>query len=542
MVKYDQTVKNEARNAVIQNAIIALTSKRNSSTLTRRSYLKDIKKFIINSNNQYDIKEILKLSEETIVKWENFYDSTIGNKQAKELKIAYLAGPNPENDLTVFCEHGVLPENIWAFESDNPTYSEAIESALISKFQFIKIINSGIDQFLKVSPQKFDIIYLDFCGPLPTKNKKQKTLQTITNILDNHSLNSPGILITNVSLPTEKQDKKTRGLISKLVSSYLYPKNFLENNEQEDHNMDDGQIAHNYSHEKWLKKVETNLDDYYGQFITRLLIDHINFISPCNRFPKQKEIFNRFFSIKNKQRMEDTIKNLFHFTSDNRGGDIICESGENPLLWTIASLSKKINQKDINYPQLIYADSDFGKFAELFLQQLNVNSNSKELIDNLSQISILLSEDKNDEFLSEPMQHLKKNHNWKNYYQFCDLFLFHQILEILFRQITTPYHVNIEKTMRWTYTAKSTTMFMDMLVLDEARYLYDWMPTIDMFQKGINDIERQLSFRLVLDGVSKHHRWYNNEFFSGTAIIDQFEDSFEAKILKPRVKLEKDKK
>ena len=91
--------------------------------------------------------------------------------------------------------------------------------------------------------------------------------------------------------------------------------------------------------------------------------------------------------------------------------------------------------------------------------------------------------------------------------------------------------------MRWTYTAKSTTMFMDMIILYEARYLYDWMPTIDMFQNGINDIERQLSFRLILDGISKHRRWYNTEFFYGTAIIDQFEPLFEAKLLKPRIKL-----
>ncbi|MFP4403323.1 MAG: class I SAM-dependent methyltransferase [Candidatus Woesearchaeota archaeon] len=537
MKRYNQTIKIKARNIVIKNAINALTSNRSKSTLARRSYLADIKKFIKNSNNSYEIKEILKLTEETIIKWENFYDSTIDNKQAKELKIAYLSGSNPENDLKVFCEHGVLPENIWAFESDNSTYLEAIQSALISNFPFIKIIDSGIDKFLKVSPQKFDIIYLDFCGPLPTKSKKQKTLQTITNILDNHSLNSLGILITNVSLPTKEQDQKTRDLISKLVSLYLYPKDFLENSEQEDHNMKDGPIAYGYSPNNWLKKVETNLENYYGQFITRLLIDHSNFISSYNRFSKHKEVFNRFFNIKNKQQMENKINNLFHFTSECKGGDVICESGQYSLLWTIASLSKKINQKDVNYPQSIYTDCDFEKFAELFLQQLNVNSNSKELINNLSQISILLSENKNIEFLSEPMQNFKKNHSWKNYYQFCDLFLFHQILEILFRQITTPYHVNIEKTMRWTYTAKSTTMFMDMFVLDEARYLYDWMPTIDMFQKGINDIERQLSFRLVLDGISKHCRWYNNEFFSGTAIIDQFEDSFEAKILKPRIKL-----
>ncbi|MCD6184208.1 MAG: hypothetical protein J7K84_00230 [Deltaproteobacteria bacterium] len=38
-------------------------------------------------------------------------------KKPENLKVAYLSGPNPENDLRVFCEAGILPENIWAFES-----------------------------------------------------------------------------------------------------------------------------------------------------------------------------------------------------------------------------------------------------------------------------------------------------------------------------------------------------------------------------------------------------------------------------------------
>jgi hypothetical protein len=112
--------------------------------------------------------------------------------------------------------------------------------------------------------------------------------------------------------------------------------------------------------------------------------------------------------------------------------------------------------------------------------------------------------------------------------------LFHQTIEVLFRQVATPYHVNVERTRRWGYQAKDTPMFMDMLVLDECRYLYDWMPTIDMFSEGIKNIERQLVYRFVLDGVAKHCRWYNPEYFSGCAVVDQFAESFCAKTLAPR--------
>ncbi len=77
-------------------------------------------------------------------------------------------------------------------------------------------------------------------------------------------------------------------------------------------------------------------------------------------------------------------------------------------------------------------------------------------------------------------------------------------------------------------------MFMDMTILDECRYLYDWMPTTEMVSAGFSNIERQLAYRFALDGVSKHHRWYNSEYFFGTAVIDQHTKPFEAKILHPR--------
>jgi hypothetical protein len=97
-----------------------------------------------------------------------------------------------------------------------------------------------------------------------------------------------------------------------------------------------------------------------------------------------------------------------------------------------------------------------------------------------------------------------------------------------------PYHVNVEVTRRWRYQAKETPMFMDMTILDECRYLYDWMPTTEMVSAGFSNLERQLAYRFALDGVSKHRRWYNNEYFFGTAVIDQDTDPFAAKTLYPR--------
>jgi hypothetical protein len=228
MANYTESVKNKARHAVISNAITALTDNRTSATLARRSYIRDVKNHIINLGNPLDAHVACELSDATIERWESFYDSIIQSKRPENLKVAYLSGSNPENDLRVLCSFGLLPENIWAFESENSVYSEAVISALNSEFPFIKIINGGLDSFVEASPQRFDIIYLDFCGPLPSRGKKQKTLSALTRVLAKHSLNSPGVLITNFSLPTEKQDPIGRLLLLSWLHAIYIPKASLK--------------------------------------------------------------------------------------------------------------------------------------------------------------------------------------------------------------------------------------------------------------------------------------------------------------------------
>jgi hypothetical protein len=258
---YQEEIKNKAREMVIKESINALTTNRNDSTLSRRTYVRELKKYFLKNEDIDDKVFASFLKEDEINRWENFYDSIVQSREAKNLKIAYLAGPNPENDLREMFKHGILPENVWAFESDNKVYNNAIMAALNSDFPFIKIVNGSIDSFLDFSPQKFDIIYLDFCQPIINKGKNNKSLKVITKILDKQSLNSPGILITNVSLPTEIQDKESRIAISKLIATYLYPKAFQESNTSPS-GFEDSAIACGYEFEDFLKKVSEELDEF----------------------------------------------------------------------------------------------------------------------------------------------------------------------------------------------------------------------------------------------------------------------------------------
>ncbi len=282
MKLYAEPKKILARQRVIASAIAALTADRSNATLCRRTYVREVRDSLIASGG-YDAAAAAQLTNDTIERWEGFYDSITQSRDAKNLKVAYLCGPNPENDLRVFCAAGILPENIWAFESDADIHDKAVTSALASEFPFIKIINSGVDTFLEASPMRFDIIYLDFCGPLPSRNKKQKTLLAISRVLARHALNSPGALITNVSLPTKGGDPAGRVLLAKLVACYLYPKDFLEGAPG---TTPEGPTAQGYDFDEWFAIVSKDFENYYGQFVTRVLMDHASFISPYNSFPR----------------------------------------------------------------------------------------------------------------------------------------------------------------------------------------------------------------------------------------------------------------
>ena len=521
---------------MIENAIAALTTDRTKATLCRRSYVREVRDTLV-GRGDYDALAAGQLTDDTIDRWETFYDSIAQAKDAKNLKVAYLCGPNPENDLRVFCAAGILPENIWAFESNAQVHNKAVTSALASEFPFIKIIHGGIDTFFEASPTRFDIIYLDFSGPLPNRNKKQKTLLAITRVLANHALNSPGALITNVSLPTKSGDAEGRALLAMLVACYLYPKEFLEGDGDTN---PEGPIAQGHNFEEWLAIVSADLDNYYGQFITRLLMDHASFISPYNRFPKRNRIYANFFKEIPTSESKALMESALHFSDSKEcgGGDVIVDAGQYPVLWAFTALNKKANLKDENYPQWVNQDAKFDAFADTFLSQLRTDGEVNALIKNTCELTFSMLANKGaGTFLKAPLAKVVKEHCFQDYFQFCDLVLEHQIVELLFRQVAVPYHVNVEMTRRWRYQAKETPMFMDMTILDECRYLYDWMPTTEMVSAGFSNIERQLAYRFALDGVSKHSRWFNSEYFFGTAVIDQDTKLFEAKILRPRSKL-----
>ena len=507
MKEYSEVEKQIARNEALKFAITSLTKNRHKSTVARKSYVRDIKDYLQTNGTQYD-KEISSfLSESEIIQWESFYESIIRNKKSKELRVAYLSGPNPENDIEILVENGILPENIWAFESDNKTYTKAVMSALNSQFPFVKIYKGQIENYLKILPFKFDIIYLDFCGTVASK----KTLSVVRDIFNYQKLETLGVLITNFALPNNDNIRNTdyRDNLNLLAANYLFPKSFTENYTHLGGGIRESAESYGIYQDEFFKIAKRNEMTFYSQFITRILYDLPSVIIPYQRLANNKSLIKLFFKNFNKSSFEEDYHE-----------DILCFPNENALIWGLSNVFIK--------------KESFIKLFDKFNKQLSINADAKTLIEKIELVCYFITERSQDNLHSDKLEKIRNHWNSIDKYIFCDVFLFHQLKDILIGQLTSPYYYNVDYTRRWTYKAKETDMFMDLITYDECRYVFDWMPTLDMFEEGIEDWNRQLSLRFAMDSITKHRRWYNNEFFSGTAVVDENAKTFEAKELKKR--------
>jgi hypothetical protein len=89
----------------------------------------------------------------------------------------------------------------------------------------VKFIPVSIGEYFVGTPRRFDIIYLDACGPLPSK--EQKTTKLLVDIFRTSSLSPLGVLVTNFAEP-DVSKAHTLETYSSLVSAYLFPKGFVE--------------------------------------------------------------------------------------------------------------------------------------------------------------------------------------------------------------------------------------------------------------------------------------------------------------------------
>ena len=101
---YTEKVKNKVRKIIFHEAVENLTKNRNRSTITSLEYFDAVEHFMLNdSSHPEDHILASQLKLETKDAWKKHFKAILSSKQVDELRVAYLAGPNPENDLIELC-------------------------------------------------------------------------------------------------------------------------------------------------------------------------------------------------------------------------------------------------------------------------------------------------------------------------------------------------------------------------------------------------------------------------------------------------------
>ena len=499
---YKQRTKNEVRHYSIKHAIETLTTFRSEACCVRRSYVRDLYDYFIHLDETHEQEEANKIDSSYISEWEHIHSNNIGIKRPDELVVCYLSGPEPENDFREFISMGVKPQNIWAFESERNTYLRALSTVDGTSFMQPKLIKTSIEHFFEMSPRTFDIVYIDACASLISD---QHALRAISTLFKYHRLNSPGVLISNFSYLDDSlvSDKNQ---YTDIISRY----NFLKCNRNACLIEESGKIRYTDGFEEEKRRVEDSLVDSYGDFITSMIYNTASIAIPTARFCNSnylQSLTTTFPLPIRKLEFQDvnTIK-------DN-------------TLYKFFLMNLFLEQKESNFDGI--------NKAKKLLGEMNTQQSGYELISSMKKLHEVRFE--NNNICNDIVDTVDFFNKSDLMYQFLDKPNSVLFFDSVINQLSSPMHYVSDKALRFTYVAKKKRMFTDVLLFDDSRYIYDWLPAIHQIPKAFSNPSWQYTYRFALDGLIKQRLCYNNEFFFRGSVVSKTTPGFEAKKMNERV-------
>lgn len=502
-ITYKQEIKNTVRHTVIRRAVEMLTTERTQACCVRHSYVRDLYDYFNDLAESHEQEEVRKIDISYIQEWESMHANNLGVKRSEELSVCYLAGPEPENDFAEFVSMGIKPQNIWAFECERNTYLKALTSIDSTNFMQPKLIKTSIERFFEASPKTFDIVYIDACATLISD---KHALKCIASMFKYHRLNSPGILISNFayldeSLGTEKQQ------YIDIISRY----NFIRGNRKAylfDHQ---GTPVFNDGYEEVKTRIEENLEEAYGDFITAMICNTASISIPSIRFCNS----NYLHSLSNTQPVQ---MGLLQFQDVNTIKD--------NTLYKYLAMNHFLQQTHSSFEGV-------SKVNKL-INEISASTSGYDLLSSSKKLYEIKAKGKDiPADLKNTLEFFDKK---QSMYQFLDKpnrILFY---DAVINQLSHPMHYVSDKTHRLTYVAKKKRMFTDLILFDECRYLYDWLPAIHQIPNAFSNPSWQYTFRFALDGLIKQRINYNNEFFFQGSVVRKNIRGFEDKLIQKRIK------
>lgn len=501
---YKQETKNKVRHTVIRDAVDLLTIGRTGACCVRNSYVRDLYDYFISLPETHEQIEALKIHQEYLREWEHIHSNLVGYKRPDELSVCYLSGPEPDNDFKELVNMGVLPQNIWAFESERSTYLQALDSVDGSSFMQPKIVKTSIERFFENTPKKFDIVYIDACSSLISD---KHALRCVASLFQNHRLNSPGVLITNFACFDSSDTSEVSQYID-LISRY----NIIQRNRNANLIDESGIMRFKYDGIDICKQVEMNLEDAYGEFITAMVCNAASITIPTLRFCNSTYL--QTISVTNpKQNTQLSIWDV-NTIKDN-------------TLYRFFAMNSFLKQNGTSFSGI----ERVNKLAA----ELSGTPQGFDLISCLQKAYEIRT--KTDGYPCELQSVVNFFDTSDKLYQFLDKPNRVLFLDSVINQLSYPMHYVSDKAKRLTYIAKEKRMFTDLLLFDECRYIYDWIPAIHQIPKSFSNPSWQYTFRFGLDGLVKQRINYNNEFFFQGSVVSKSIPGFEAKYFPDRIRI-----
>jgi len=525
---YNEPIKNSVRESLINHAIKHLTTSRKSSYLVQEKWIDHVTNHFIDvlipqlfKQRRFNKEEFTTRFNQTYSKWKDFYKTHYKSKNTKELKVLYLSGPQPQNDLDILLNKGILPQNIWAIEGDKNLYKKGVNNLKENK-SLIKLHHGSLDEFFQLYPDVFDIIYFDACSPLLKTKKKENPLFVLKEIFEKKRLTPLGSLITNFA---EIGDNKKEWAT---ILGTFYATLEDDNCPTELHNSNFNEVDERYVHlDEFITYIEENTEPYYSDFIRRFIPLLSTDILPVKQLVSFSKLSDKYF-IK-----EQELLKVLH--KKNETPDLSNITKENIL-------EKFLRQTPLNflsptsYPTMNWVDLLEKNLAEnyslnlFFNEKCNPNSKIK-LKHSVALLSLLKNiENANSgwttfskEVLNDKLQQVMELDFFDRDLRItCDVPMKNLIAELIVGLYGFPYIENGEKHLSLKYKAKETAMYSDVFIFDQARYMYDFLPTLELVPSFFNNIFNQIIVRCCIDQINRKHRMINGNLFWASLIEDMF--------------------
>lgn len=502
---YQQPEKQLVRERILTRAVQVLTSERPSAPLVLPDELVDTVELALKNIGDSDLpSRVVKELEQWLVT----YGSKVGAKVPSDLKVLYLCGPEPMNDLSILLAQGINPHNVWAVESGRRDFNEAI-TALKESGVPVKVHHGDLAQFFESYQEQFDLVYYDACGSI--LSRRPNTLDPILKLLGHARLEPISALVTNFAFTDELAERHARVMAAYFRYRYRdQPDVFHESGL-------DPQICQHES-EELFSFVKHHATGFYTDFVTRFLVDLARYWIPNCRALAARAVAEQYLA-DNKTR-KDSLVAAELYPPDPCRAKKGQQSVEDVLDW--ARQAGDIVLSPSSYPVYsFYRLLKSEKPPDFLVDQLgNLKIGGQELGKFLGYASLMDHVlEGHWKVLSEPMLRAVALSWFDQKHPFsCDAPLPNLLINSLLGIYGRPAFPNPRQCVRLKYRAKQTEMFTDLLVLDQCRYYYDWFPTVEQSPARFESVAFQVLARCILDRIERADWNSDSHPFRGAAV------------------------